>query len=697
MLTPNKDGQYVCAECQMPFKDIRSLSVHISKNHHIDTRTYYDNHVKSSGEGLCKVCGNPTKFHTISDGYRECCSQKCSNKLMFLDKDRAAKVKAKRVDTCMKKYGVTNAGGTKESLEKAKQTHLAKRGVKWAMQSKDVVDKSKETCLKKYGTTTYVHSEEGAARVEATVMAKFDRPNFFSGNDGNAAAREAYQAKHGYDHNMHDPEFLEKWKTNQKEKNEGKYFVETDEFKNKSRATQVEKYGTWYSASEEGRRRYREAMLVQHGVSEYFQSDEFKDKSRATCLDKYGVENVSQTADWKEKVAATSLERYGAEHFMKSDIGKARIAARNIELYGVPNYANSQDFAARILERYIGRMQEFGCVPVYVDARRYVKFTCSQCGNESIEQPQFIKKRTDAGITPCTVCHPKNFPVSVEENDFSKYVESLGYPVTHYDRNFLGPYGADIVSEDKKLIIEYDGIYWHSELYKDSKYHLEKKLLAEDKGYRLVHVFSDEWKYRQDVVKSRIAYLLGKNQCRKVYARECFVGEVDSAMANDFLEHNHIQGAVNAKWRYGLFENGNLVSLMTFGSSRFDNTTEMLRFCSDSSLVVVGAAGKLFAHFVESHPEVDTLTSYADARWSTSHAFYEKLGFTLESMSSPGYFIVDGDIRRNRMQFQKHKIAGPGDEGKTEHEITLERGLYRIYDCGQYRYVWHRIKDESSP
>jgi hypothetical protein len=35
-------------------------------------------------------------------------------------------------------------------------------------------------------------------------------------------------------------------------------------------------------------------------------------------------------------------------------------------------------------------------------------------------------------------------------------------------------------------------------------------------------------------------------------------------------------------------------------------------------------------------------------------------------------------------------IAGPGDEGKTEHEITLERGLFRIYDCGQYRYVWKR-------
>lgn len=29
-------------------------------------------------------------------------------------------------------------------------------------------------------------------------------------------------------------------------------------------------------------------------------------------------------------------------------------------------------------------------------------------------------------------------------------------------------------------------------------------------------------------------------------------------------------------------------------------------------------------------------------------------------------------------------------DDKTEHDITFERGLFRIYDCGQYRYVWKR-------
>jgi very-short-patch-repair endonuclease len=281
--------------------------------------------------------------------------------------------------------------------------------------------------------------------------------------------------------------------------------------------------------------------------------------------------------------------------------------------------------------------------------------------------------------------------VSVEEKELKEYVESLGLKVDHYDRDFLGPYGADIVIEDKKVIIEYDGIYWHSELYKDSGYHLEKKLLAEDKGYTLIHVFSDEWVYKRDIVKSRIRHILGCPGATRLYPRKCQIRQVEPREYREFLDRNHIQGSVNSRWAYGLYSGDRLVSLMTFGMSRYEeNTVELLRFCSDMDFVIPGAAGKLFNHFIKSQLDISEIVSYADMRWSSGNAFYTKLGFELEAMSEPGYFIVDGDVRRNRMNYQRHRIAGPDDEGKTEHEITLERGLYRIYDCGQLKYKWTR-------
>lgn len=693
MLKVNKDGKYECCIChEVAYDNVRSLSVHLGKCHCIDAKTYYDEHVKLTGEGICKVCGQPTKFHTLTDGYRECCSQKCSNKLMFSDKERGAKIQAKRVATCLGRYDVTNAGGTKESLEKAQKTNMERRGVAWNMQSKEVLDKSKATCIDKYGATTFVHSETGKAKVTETVQEKYGRDNFFSGKEGHAAAVAGMLEKHGADNPMHVPSIVAAHMEADKARNGGKFFVQTDEFKEKSRASQEASFGTWYSASPEGRAKYREIMLGRFGVPEYFQSEEFKDKSRTTLQTTRGVDNISQTQEWKDKVADTSLSKYGTTHFMKSNEGKRKVQETNLRLYGSTNYATSEAFHRGIVDKYIARLGEFNCDILAVDARLCVTFKCNACGTVNSEQPQFIKRRTDEGLTPCTHCHRKNNPVSLEETGLVEYVKSLGVAVEHYDRDFLGKYGADIVVESHKVIIEYDGIYWHSELYKDSNYHLEKKLLAEDRGYRLIHVFSDEWLYKRPIVEARLRYLFGAPGLERIYARNCTVKTVPTDVAKLFLEDNHIQGNAISRWAYGLYSGERLVSLMTFGLSRFEkDSIELLRFCSDREINVVGAAGKLFKAFVDGHAEVDNITTYADARWSTGDAFYTKLGFEVESMSSPGYFIVDGDIRRNRMQFQRHKIAGPGDEGKTEHEITLEHGLFRIYDCGQYKYRWTRL------
>lgn len=667
-LTLNKGGIYCCAICQATQATVRGLSNHVLKKHSMEARVYYDTYVKLESEGICKICGKPTKFHTIADGYRDCCSRKCANRYMFDNPDKRAEVMAKREATCMERYGVTNGGASKEALAKANATNLTRRGVLYPTQCKDVIEKSKETCLSKYGTTTYVHSAEGTERVTDTVMEKFKRPNFFSGKEGNEAARAGYMEKHGYDHNMHDPVFLEKWKKEQFDKYDGKYFVETDKFKELSRETQFMKYDNWYSASAEGRARYQEIMLEKHGVPEYFQSDEFKHKSEATLMKEYNVSNYAQTPMWKDQVKATSLEKYGAEHYSKSTAAKADAIAK-----------------------YESMISSITCHVVGMDSKYRIRYVCDECGKESIESWQFLKYRTVHHCTPCTHCLPKNPPVSIEEHEVTDYIESLGFTVTHYDRGFLGEYGADIVIEDKKLIVEYDGIFWHSELFKHSTYHLEKTMLAAEKGYRMVHIFSDEWVYRKNIVKNRLAMLLGKySDNEPIAARDCTVGTVSSSESEKFLDGNHLQGYVNAKWTYGLYHDNKLVALMSFGTNRYGKGIEMFRYCPLMGYRIQGGAGKLFSHFVKENPEVDTITSFADARWSTDGAFYTKLGFAMEAMSDPGYFLVDGDIRRNRMQFQRHKIAGPDDDGKSENDITLERGLYRIYDCGQYRYVWHR-------
>ncbi len=81
--------------------------------------------------------------------------------------------------------------------------------------------------------------------------------------------------------------------------------------------------------------------------------------------------------------------------------------------------------------------------------------------------------------------------------------------------------------------------------------------------------------------------------------------------------------------------------------------------------------------------------TYADRRWSNSDNYYEKLGFTYDGTTDPNYYYVNGNIRESRMKYQKHKLVERGfDPTLSEHGIMKSLGIYRIYDCGNYRYVY---------
>lgn len=66
-------------------------------------------------------------------------------------------------------------------------------------------------------------------------------------------------------------------------------------------------------------------------------------------------------------------------------------------------------------------------------------------------------------------------------------------------------------------------------------------------------------------------------------------------------------------------------------------------------------------------------------------------GFFFDSISKPNYYYILGNTLENRIKFQKHKLVKEGfDINKSEHEIMLERNIYRIYDCGNLKYKYSR-------
>ena len=55
----------------------------------------------------------------------------------------------------------------------------------------------------------------------------------------------------------------------------------------------------------------------------------------------------------------------------------------------------------------------------------------------------------------------------------------------------------------KNIAIEFDGLFWHNDKSgKSNNYHLMKTELCNSKNIHLIHIFEDEWLYKQDIVNA---------------------------------------------------------------------------------------------------------------------------------------------------------------------------------------------------
>ena len=329
---------------------------------------------------------------------------------------------------------------------------------------------------------------------------------------------------------------------------------------------------------------------------------------------------------------------------------------------------------------------------IYVKSHEPVTVTCPKHGDFSISPYVHI-----AGGGFCPKCTKY---VSSYEIELEQYIRSEIKDVNLETscRKIKGTKEIDLICPGKKLAIEFDGLYWHSSLFKDRKYHLKKTNLMSDLGIRLIHIFEDEWLGKKDICKSMILNALSASK-EKIHARKCLLKKISSKESREFFEENHIQGNCHASHRYGLYYFGRLVAAMTFGKRRIcvgskskKSEFELLRFCCLKFTSVVGGASKLFKAFMENNPE--KITTYCDKRWG-SGKIYEILGFKRLKDTPPNYFYVRGNKRHGRFGFRKDVLVKQGHDGqKTELQIMQELGYNRIYDCGSMKFEWTKKEEK---
>jgi very-short-patch-repair endonuclease len=471
-----------------------------------------------------------------------------------------------------------------------------------------------------------------------------------------------------------------------------KYLAQDMYYKN------IKKYNFYSCSRKCSQEKVKLTSLERYGVDNPAKSDEIKNKIKEVNNLKFDCDYSWQNEEIKNKIKETIKERYGTEHHLQNKEILDKLKKTNLEKYGFEFASQNIDIKDKIsknIKEYY-RQNSFILYEslVSVDDNFFV-FHCNECNNDFEIEKSLYHNRKYLKNTICTICNPYNNQISDFERQLSNFiVENTDEEILLKNKDIIKPYELDIYLPNLKIAFEFNGLYWHNELHKMKNYHKDKSDLCEKKGIQLIHIWEDDWLYKNEIIKSMILNKLGKTTNR-IFARKCIIKEVsDNTLIKDFLNNNHIQGFIGSNIKIGLFFDNILLSLMTFGNKRnFMNSNkdidsyEMLRFCNIINTNVVGGASKLFKYFIKNYKPKEIIT-YADRSYSNGN-IYTQLGFNFICKTQPNYYYITSKKRYHRYNFRKDVLVKEGyDKNLSEHQIMLGRNIYRIYNSGNFKFIY---------
>lgn len=424
------------------------------------------------------------------------------------------------------------------------------------------------------------------------------------------------------------------------------------------------------------------------------------EKRKNTCMRKYGVENVSQSSVVKQKTKQTCLEKYGVEHVLQSDEIQSKIKNTCMEKYGVENPFQSTEIQTMIRKNM---QTAYGCNSVQqlhiqnLDIWNSPELFKQYLNTLNIKPTvrdlmQFFNvsdvaigvKAQQYNIRDCINFKPS---CSRYEDEIEQYILSLGINnIERNNREILSGQEIDIFIPDYHIGIEFNGDYWHSDIYHTdhngrTRYHQNKSIQAERAGIFLFHIFEYEWNnsITQQNIKNRLQVLLSQTR-NKIAARNCTIIELSKNAKKQFLNDNHIQGNDHSTKQYGLLFNNELVACMSFVHPKNAKYTwELSRFCCKHDTIVQGGASKLFKYFISTLQSGDTISSYNDIT-KTKGNLYQTLGFQCQSINQPNYVWINFNTGDIRTRYQEQA----GGEVDRMHN----QGYHRVCDCGTKTWVY---------
>lgn len=271
------------------------------------------------------------------------------------------------------------------------------------------------------------------------------------------------------------------------------------------------------------------------------------------------------------------------------------------------------------------------------------------------------------------------------ELEVLEFLKELGEETVSGDRETLGGLEIDVYLPEHKLGVEYNGLYWHSEEYREKDYHYKKFRKAQEAGIDLLQIWEDDWIDRREIVEKMLLYRLGKLE-ERVGARETVAREVEYRVAKDFLDNYHLQGGARGFLYLGLYNEGELVAVAVF--RRSGEATLLSRYAT--SKLVPGGLGKLLKEARKRG--VKEVVTFSDNEVS-SGKIYSSLGFKKDGEIAPDYSYLVDERREHKFNYRKKRFREDTEllwrEGLTERELAELNELERVWDAGKVR--WRKV------
>lgn len=239
------------------------------------------------------------------------------------------------------------------------------------------------------------------------------------------------------------------------------------------------------------------------------------------------------------------------------------------------------------------------------------------------------------------------------------------------DRSILHGKELDILYKDYNLAIEFNGSYWHSDLFKSKSYHQDKSLSALNNNIKLIHIFEYEW---EDLsLKLKIIDMLGRildiSRYQTYSLDDCVIQEILEEDAISFIVDNALTNKFG-NIHIGLIADNQLLGLISM--NRSDDIYNIINIAWKIGVNIDNGFTGLFRYIIKNF---DTNIISIDLDFSKSFLYgIESCGFEIIDYTNPTY--VSWDTNKNRL-------------------VDVDDLEYlRIYNCGIVRYLW-KSKEEN--